>query len=99
LKIRLLFVYLGFVLISSQAFPQVLACSNLVGGWEDYWSFDEYSITQDANGNLSGYMTVGGCTPNDEWPMALPNNSLLPNKSIVCPISQRRSESVGFVSS
>ena len=61
---------LGLALISTEAFSQVIACRNMSGDWEDYFSFDKYHITQDANGNLAGYMTVGGCTPNPEWPIS-----------------------------
>ncbi len=69
MRARTLLLCLALVLNAPRSFSQVLACSNLVGNWEDYWSFDKFYISQDANGNLSGYMTEGGCTPNPDWPI------------------------------
>jgi hypothetical protein len=51
------------------AFPQVIACSNLVGDWEDYFSLDQYYLSQDAKGNLSGWMTTGPCNLPTDWPI------------------------------
>jgi len=41
----------------------------MVGDWENYFSWDKYHLTQDANGNLSGYMTSGPCSNTTDWPI------------------------------
>jgi hypothetical protein len=74
MRTRMLFLCLCLAMVSTPvAFSR--ACSNMAGDWEDYFCQDTYHLTQDASGNLSGYMTVGGCTPNPEWPLTGTINS------------------------
>ncbi len=46
---------------STEAFAQILACSNMVGDWEDISNYDKFHLTQDAKGNISGTLTVPEC--------------------------------------
>ncbi len=70
MRALMLFLCLGLALGSTNAFSQVIACSNMAGDWEDIWDYSKYHLTQDAKGNLSGQVTIPECQGNNQWPIA-----------------------------
>jgi hypothetical protein len=58
-----------FAISSAIAFSQVIACSNMVGDWVNSFTWDEYYLSQDAKGNLSGWMASGPCSAPTDWPI------------------------------
>ncbi len=69
MRTRVLVLCVGLALSSTQAFSQIIACSNMVGNWEDIYDNTTYQLNQDSGGNLSGEETVPYCQGNQQWPI------------------------------
>jgi hypothetical protein len=69
MRAQVLVLCLGLSSWAPRAFPQVLSCQTLQGQWTENTGGQQYNLSQDNAGNLTGSMTWPSCTGNQVWPL------------------------------